>query len=84
MSSCPPSGYSCGAQGGYWSDSHLPTQKGETVNITFYEKLGDGSCDDNSGAQTGRATRCSADRSGVVYIMDVAVDSQNDAVCGMH
>ena len=81
--SCPPSGYSCGSIGGYWSDSPLPTRVGETVNITFYEKWIAGSCDDNSGAQTGRATRCSADRGGVVYIMDVAVDTEDDAVCGM-
>mgnify|MGYP001795396270 CR=1 FL=1 len=81
--SCPPSGYSCGSAGGYWSDSPLPTQIGETVNITFHEKLGIRSCDDNNGAQRGRATRCSADRGGVVYIMDVAVDSENDVVCGM-
>ena len=81
--SCPPSGYSCGSIGGYWSDSPLPTRVGETVNITFYEKWIAGSCDDNSGAQTGRATRCSADRGGDVYIMDVAVDTEDDAVCGM-
>ena len=81
--SCPPSGRSCRAQGGYWSDSPLPTRIGETVNITFYEKLTTGSCDDNSGAQIGRATRCSADRGGVVYIMDVVFDSQTDTVCGM-
>ena len=82
--SCPPSGYSCGSLGGYWSDSPLPTQIGETVNIIFYEKLADGSsCNDNNGAQKGRVTRCSADRGGVVYIMDVAVDDNQDAVCGM-
>ena len=81
--SCPPSGYSCGSEGGYWSDSPLPTQIGETVNITFYEKWLTRSCDDNSGAQKGRATRCSADRGGVVYIMDVAMDSKYDVVCGM-
>ena len=81
--SCPPSGYRCGSEGGYWSASPLPTQPGETVNITFYEKITTASCDDNSGAQRGRATRCSADRGGVVYIMDVVFDSQTDTVCGM-
>ena len=59
---------------------------GETVNITFYESYsttGFGFKCDHSGAQIGRATRCSADRGGVVYILDVAVDGGNDAVCGM-
>ena len=81
--SCPPSGYSCGSHGGYWSDSPLPTRIGETVSITIYEKLTSGSCDDNNGRQVGRATRCSALRGGVVYIMDVTVDSEDDTVCGM-
>ena len=81
--SCPPSGQSCGSDGGYWSDSPLPTGIGETVNITFYEKYSTGSCDDNGGAQIGRATRCSADRGGIVYIMDVTFDSSYDTVCSM-
>ena len=84
-----PGEFSCGSSGAYWSDSPLPTRVGETVNITFYESYFSGpldsldDCKDN-GAHRGRAIRCSADRGGVVYIMDEAMDGQDDTVCGMY
>ena len=81
--SCPHNGRSCGSISGYWSDSPLPTRIGETVNITFYKKYNRGSCDYDSGALTGRATRCSADRGGVVYIMNVDMDYKYGIFCGM-
>ena len=86
-STCPHVN-SCGStSGAYWSNSTLPTKVGETVNITFYESLSTtppfGDCDNNRGAQVGRATRCSADRGGVVYILDIALDTGVDTMCGM-
>ena len=80
---CPTDAYNCGSPGSYWSDSILPTEVGQTVNITFYKKYGRGSCDNNRGAQKGRATRSLADRGGVVYIMDVSMDANSDTLCGM-
>lgn len=35
---CPTAAYKCGSTGGYWSDSPIPTEVGETVNITFCKK----------------------------------------------
>ena len=84
---CPVE-FSCGSSGAYWSDSPLPTRVGETVNITFYESYYSGpldSLDDciDNGAHRGRATRCSADRGGVVYIMNVDMDYKYGIFCGM-
>ena len=80
---CPLSTYSCGStSGAYWSNSPLPTNIGETVSITFYEKLNE-KCNDNGGRQIRKATRCTADRGDVVYRLDVAIDGSYDTVCGM-
>ena len=80
-----PTKYSCGSSGAYWSNSLLPTRVGETVSITFYESYSRNSASGcNYGAHRGRATRCSADRGGVVYIMDEVMDSEDDTVCGMY
>ena len=78
-----PAFHNCGSTGAYWSDSPLPTAVGETVNITFYESFYP-----NSGCRqqsySGRATRCSEDRRGVVYIMDDAMSGgDEDTFCGM-
>ena len=78
---CPHSN-SCGStSGAYYSTSPLPENLYETVEIVFSESIGSSDCDNNRGADKGRATRCSMDRGGVVYTFDVWRDS--GTVCGM-
>ena len=58
------------------------TVVGETVNITFYESFyPNAGCKKQS--YSGRATRCSEDRGGVVYIMDDAMSGGDDTFCVM-
>ena len=77
-----PAFHNCGSTGAYWSDSPLPTENGETVYKTFYESFYPNSgCKEQS--YSGRATRCSEDRGGVVYIMDNARSGGEDKFCGM-
>ena len=78
---CPHSN-SCGStSGAYYSTSPLPENLYETVEIEFSESISSSDCDNNRGADKGRATRCSMDRGGVVYTFDVWRDS--GTVCGM-
>ena len=81
-----PTQRSCGSDGAFWSDSPLPTRVGETINITFYESYHYSSVYADSCRVLnfrGRATRCSEDREGVVYIMDDDMSGGADTFCGM-
>ena len=82
MNACAPK-YSCGSTGAYWSNSSLPIRIGETVSITYYQNIVTTGCS-MAGEYQGRATRCSADRGGVVYIMDEPMSGGPDTVCGMY
>lgn len=80
-----PGRYSCGSDGAYWSDAVLPVEIGQTIDITFYESVDgpgyEGECKYRN--FNGRATRCSADRGGVVYIVNSQMSGGGDTVCGM-
>ena len=78
--SCPGV-HSCGSDGPYWSDSPLPTTIGQTISIDFYERNG-GTC--KNVHYKGRATRCTKERGGVVYILDSNMNSVGDTLCGMN
>ena len=82
MNTCAPK-YSCGSTGAYRSDSSPPTEIGETVTIIYLENIVTTGCSIIRRYQ-GRATRCLADRGGVVYIMDEPMSGGPDTVCGMY